>query len=293
MLRQQSAESYREKQPAPGARTYVATSLAYAPRQNRLLAALPPEVYGRLKPDLEFVPLPVGHTIYSGGDARKYLYFITTGLISRFYVTENGASAELSVTGNEGVIGIASILGGESTPSQAKVQIAGHAYRLSGHVLRNELTLGGPLLYILLRYTQALMVQTGQMAVCNTHHSLQARLCRWLLSCLDRLPSNELTITQEQIANMLGVRREGITEAARKLQFAGAIQYRRGHISIRDRLQLEAQSCECYAVVKREYDRLLRPEKTGCSADVRHAIVAVIPTRPASRVTTVNYAPAA
>jgi len=232
-------------------------SVQHTPRQNHLLAALPAGDYERLLPDLEPVPLPLSCTVYGVDDREKYLYFLTSGLVSRFYVTENGASAELAVTGSEGVIGVASFLGGESTPSQAVVLSAGYAYRMRVNPLKNELAHGGPLLPVLLRYTQALIAQTGQMAVCNRHHSLEQRLCRWILSCLDRLPSNELKMTQEMIANMLGVRREGVTEAAGKLQNAGLIDHSRGRILVLDRPRLEAQACECYAVVKREYDRLL------------------------------------
>src|SRR5450830_637783 len=230
-----------------------------APRQNHLLAALPLEDYERQLPDLEPVSLPLGWAIHGAGDREKYLYFLTAGIVSRFYVTENGASAEFAVTGSEGVIGVASFLGGESTPSQAVVLSAGFAYRLRADLLKNEFEHNGPLPKLLLRYTQALTAQIGQIAVCNRHHSLEQQLCRWILSNLDRLPSNELTMTQELIANMLGVRREGVTEAAGKLQKAGLIHCRRGHIAVLDRPQLEAQVCECYAVVKREYDRLLPP----------------------------------
>jgi CRP-like cAMP-binding protein len=222
------------------------------------------EHYERLLPDLEPVPLPLGWTVHGAGDREKYLYFLTAGIVSRFYVTESGASAESAVTGSEGVIGVASFLGGESTPSQAVVLSAGYAYRLGTNLLSNEHD--GPLPHLLLRYTQALIAQTGQIAVCNRHHSLEQRLCRWILSCLDRLPSNELTMTQELIADMLGVRRVGVTRAAGKLQRAGLIHASRGHIAVLDRPQLEAQACECYAVVKREYERLLPLENAIGSA---------------------------
>ena len=202
------------------------------------------------------------------GSRRLTATSLTAGIVSRFYVTENGASAGFAVTGSEGVIGVASFLGGESTPSQAVVLSAGYAYRLGADLLKNEFEHDGPLPHLLLRYTQALIAQTGQIAVCNRHHSLEQRLCRWILSCLDRLPSNELTMTQELIADMLGVRREGVTEAAGKLQKAGLIHYSRGRIAVLDRPQLEARVCECYAVVKREYDRLLRPENTIRNAGV-------------------------
>jgi CRP-like cAMP-binding protein len=233
----------------------------HMPRQNRLLAALPVEDYERLLPDLEPVPLPLGWTIHGANDREQYLYFLTAGIVSRVYVMENGASAEFAVTGSEGVIGVASFLGGESTPSQAVVLSAGYAYRLGAGLLKDEFNHNGRLPHLLLRYTQSLITQMAQTAVCNRHHSVEQQLCRLILSSLDRLPSNELTMTQELIANMLGVRREGVTEAAGKLQKAGLIHYSRGHIAVLDRPQLEAQVCECYAVVKREYDRLL-PRRT-------------------------------
>jgi CRP-like cAMP-binding protein len=229
----------------------------HAPRKNHVLAALPLEDYERLLPDLEPISLPLGRTIHRAGEREKYLYFLTAGIVSRFCVTENGASAEYAVTGSEGMIGIASFLGGESTLSQAVVLSAGYAYRLGADLLNNESEHHGPLLHLLLRYTQALIAQTAQIAACNRHHTLEQRLCRWILSCLDRVPANELTVTQEMIANMLGVRREGITEAAGKLQKAGLIHYSRGHITVDDRPRLESQVCECYAVLKREYGRLL------------------------------------
>jgi CRP-like cAMP-binding protein len=220
------------------------------------------EDYERLLPDLEPVPLPRAWTVYGIGDQEKYLYFLTAGIVSRFCVTENGASAEYAVTGSEGMIGIASFLGGDSTPCQAAVLSAGYAYRLGADLLNNESEHHGPLLHLLLRYTQALIVQTGQIAVCNRHHTLEQRLCRWILSCLDRVPANELTITQDLIADMLGVRRQGVSEAAGKLQTDGLIHHSRGRITVLDRPKLEARVCECYAVVKREYDRLL-PNKTA------------------------------
>jgi CRP-like cAMP-binding protein len=206
--------------------------------------------------------LRAGYTIHGAGDREKYLYFPTSGLISRFYVMENGASVEVGTTGREGVIGIASFLGGETTPSQAVVLIPGDAYRLRTKLLNDRLQPVCPLLRVLLRYIQALITQTGQIAVCNRHHTVEQQLCCRLLICLDRLSSNELTLTQELIAGMLGVRREGVTEAAGHLQKAGVIRYSRGHITVLDRHALEARTCECYAVVKREYDRLLRPENS-------------------------------
>jgi CRP-like cAMP-binding protein len=243
-------------------------SAQHTPRQNRLLATLPVQDYERLLANLELVPLPLGWTIHGAGDREKYLYFLTGGIVSRFHVTESGASAEFAITGNEGMIGVASFLGGESTPSQAVVLSAGYSYRLATDVLKKEFEHDGPLPHLLLRYAQALIVQIGQIAVCNRHHSLQQRLCRWILSCLDRLPSNELTITQELIADRLGVRRVGVTRAAGKLNEAGLIRSSRGHIEVLDRPQLEAQACECYAVVKRAYDRLTRPRATAGNAGV-------------------------
>lgn len=227
------------------------------PRQNHLLAALPRQDYERLLPDLEPFPLPLGWVVHDAGKREKYLYFLTAGIVSRFYVTESGAPAEFAVTGNEGVIGIASFLGGESTPSQAMVLSAGYSFRLRADRLKQEFEQDGPLPRLLLRYTHALIGQIGQIAVCKRYHSLEQRLCRWILSCLDRLPSDELTITQDLIAHMLGVRRESISEAAGKLQWAGLIHHSRGYIAVLDRTQLEVRACECYAVVKREYDRLL------------------------------------
>jgi CRP-like cAMP-binding protein len=234
----------------------------HTPRQNQLLAALPVDDYERLLPDLDPVPLPPGWTVHGAGERRDYLYFITAGIVSRFYVMENGASAELAITGNEGVVGVASVLGGESSLSQSVVVSAGHAYRVRTDLLKNELEHDGPLLRLLLRYTQALIAQAGQIAVCNRHHPLKQHLCRWILSCLDRLPSNELAVTHELMAQMLGVRREGVSEAVGKLQRAGLISHHRGQIAVLDRALLEAQACECYAVVKREYERLLCPENT-------------------------------
>ena len=247
-----------------------ALSPLHTPRQNHLLAALPSEDYERLLPRLVPVPLPVGWTVYGPGDREKYLYFPTEGIISHVYVTESGASAEFAVTGSEGVIGIASFLGGESTQSQSVVISAGYAYRLEPDRLKEEVDHDGPLMHLLLRYTQALIAQAGQTAVCNRHHSLEQQLCRWMLSCLDRLPSNELAMTHELIAHMLGVRREGVTDAAGRLQKAGLTHYSRGHIAILDRPRLEARVCECYAVIKREYDRLLQPQYTRGSAGAHH-----------------------
>ena len=199
--------------------------------------------------------MPLGCTVHGAGEREKHLYFLAAGIVSRVFVTENGASAEFALTGREGVIGVASFLGGESTPSEAVVLSAGYAYRLGAIALQNEFEHDGALSHLLLRYTQALIAQTGQIALCNRYHSLEQRLCRWILSCLDRLPSNELTVTQELIAEMLGVRRVGVTEAVGRLQAAGLIHCSRGHIAVLDRPRLEARVCECYAVVRRTYDR--------------------------------------
>jgi len=241
------------------------------PRQNHLLAALPLEDYERLLPHLEPVSLPLGWTVHRAGDRENYLYFLTSGMVSRFYVMDNGAMARLAVTGSEGVIGVASFLGGESMPGHAVVLSAGYAYRLGAKVLKSEFAHNSPLSQLLLRYTMALIAQTVQIAACNRHHSVEQQLCRWLLLCLDRLPGNDVPMTQELIGNILGVRRESITDAAGKLQQAGLIHYRRGHVAVLDRPLLEAQACECYAVVKREYERLLPPENTIGNADV-HAM---------------------
>ncbi len=260
MLEAHSFQPNQEKRFAPKGGRHAVPAL-HAPRQNRLLAALPVEDYERLLPNLEFVPLPLGLSVHGAGDRERHLYFLTEGIVSRFYMTENGASAESALTGREGVIGIAAFLGGESTPSQAVVLSAGYAYRVGADLLKSEFKHGGPLQHMLLRYTQVLITQIAQTAVCNRHHSLEQRLCCWILSSLDRLPSNKITMTHELIANMLGVRREGITEAAGQLQEAGLIHCSRGHITVLDRPNLERRVCECYAVVKREMDRLL-PDKT-------------------------------
>jgi CRP-like cAMP-binding protein len=236
-------------------------SVSHTPQQNHLLAALPRADYGRLLPHLELVPLPLGWVIYEADGHLGYVYFPTTSIVSLLYVLENGASAEIAVTGNDGLVGIALFMGGESTPSRAVVQSAGHAYRLKAATLKSEFRQGGQLQYLALRYTQALITQMAQTAVCNRHHSVEQQLCRWLLLSLDRLPSNELVMTQELIANMLGVRREGVTEAAGRLQEDGLIQYSRGRITVLDRPKLEARVCECYAVVKRETERLLATHK--------------------------------
>ena len=227
------------------------------PAQNRLLAALPPIERERVYPELELVQMPLGGVLYESGSKLDHVYFPATAIISLLYVMGDGASAEIAVVGNDGMVGVALFMGGETTPSRAVVQSAGAAYRLPGGVLKEEFRRGGTVQQQLLRYTQALLTQMAQTAVCNRHHSVDQQLCRWLLLSLDRLSSNELTMAQELIANMLGVRREGVTEAAGKLQDAGAIRYSRGRITVLDRPALEAQACECYAVVKRESDRLL------------------------------------
>jgi CRP-like cAMP-binding protein len=232
-------------------------SASNTPKANRLLAALSDEGLRALLPSLEAVPLPLGMVVYESGATQGYVYFPTSSIVSLLYVLANGASAEIAVTGNEGLVGIALFMGGETTPSRAVVQSAGQGYRLRAAVLKKAFEAGGELQHLLLRYTQALITQMTQTAVCNRHHSVDQQLCRWLLLSLDRLPGKELVMTQELIANMLGVRREGVTEAAGKLQSEGLIHYSRGRITVPDRRQLEARVCECYAVVKKEYDRLL------------------------------------
>jgi CRP-like cAMP-binding protein len=232
-------------------------SSSHTPRQNHLLAALPEADYARLLPDLELIPMPLGWALYESGGQLGYMYFPTTSIVSLLYVMESGASAEIAITGNEGLVGISLFMGGESTPSRAVVQSAGNGYRLRASVVKREFALGGNVQHLALRYTQALITQMAQTAVCNRHHALDQQLCRWLLLSLDRLQGNELLMTQELIANMLGVRREGVTEAAGKLQSEGLIQYSRGHIKVLDRAKLEQRVCECYAVVKKEFDRLL------------------------------------
>lgn len=236
----------------------TATSpLAEHAQHNQILAALPDEVRERLFPYLEEIPMPLGKVLYEPGQTMRYVYFPIDSIVSLLYVMESGSSAEISVVGNEGLVGISLFMGGESTSSRALVQSGGWGYRLRGQRLVDEFGRHGELMSLVLRYTQALITQMAQTAVCNRHHSVDQQLCRWLLLSLDRLPSNHLVMTQELIANMLGVRREGVTEAAGKLQKLGVIQYRRGHIEVIDRPGLEKLSCECYEVVKRESDRLL------------------------------------
>ena len=228
-----------------------------SPDQNHLLAALPPAELERLAAHLHLVPMPLGDMLYEPGEQLQHAYFPTTSIVSLHYVTESGASSEIAGVGNEGVVGVSLFMGGDTTPSSAMVQTAGHAYRMERRVLKQEFDRSGALFHLLLRYTQALFTQMAQTAVCNRHHSIEQQLCRWLLVTLDRIPSGELVMTQELVANMLGVRREGITEAAGRLQQEGYIRYRRGHISVLDRNGLETRTCECYGVVKKEVDRLM------------------------------------
>jgi CRP-like cAMP-binding protein len=227
------------------------------PRTNQLLAALPDNEWLRWQSHLEHISLPLGQVLYEPGATLSHVYFPTNSIVSLLYVMENGASAEIAVVGNEGIVGISLFMGGESTPSRAVVQSAGEGFRVRAQMMKEEFNRAGPVLHLFLRYTQALITQMAQTAVCNRHHSLDQQLCRWLLLSLDRLQDNELVMTQELIANMLGVRREGVTEGALKLQQDGLIRYARGRITVLDRSGLEKRTCECYAVVKKEYDRLL------------------------------------
>jgi CRP-like cAMP-binding protein len=244
-----------------------------SPRQNQLLAVLPSKAFLRLLPSLEPVSLRAGSIVHRAGEHEKYFYFLTSGIVSRRYVMENGATAEFSVTGNEGVVGISLFLGGDDAPTEAVVLSDAHAYRLHPKVLQSEFEEFGALSHLLLRYTMALIAQTGQIAACNRHHSLEQAFCRLILSWLDRLPSNGLAITHELVSEALGVRRESVTQAAGKLQTAGLISYHRGHVDVLDRRGLEAAACECYSVVKNEYDRLLPPEVFAEHA-VRHRLTA-------------------
>ncbi len=229
-----------------------------SPKQNHLLAALPATEFEPLLPHLEPVHMPLGQVLYESGGELRHVYFPATSIVSLLYIFADGASAEIAVVGNEGVLGISLFMGGETTPSRAVVQSAGHGYRMVAQLVKQEFHRPKATLHVLLlRYTQALITQMAQTAVCNRHHSVEQQLCRWLLLSLDRLSSNELTMTQELIANMLGVRREGVTAAAGNLQRAGLIRYARGHIEVLDRPRLEREVCECYAVVKKEFDRLL------------------------------------
>lgn len=235
----------------------IVKAAGHTPNQNYLLAALPAEVFERLSPDLELITMPLGEVLYESGGQLQHVYFPTTAILSLHYVMENGATAEIAGVGNEGVLGISLFMGGNTTTSRATVQTGGHGYRLRGQLMMEEFNRAGPMMRLMLRYTQALMTQMSQTAVCNRHHSVEQQLCRWLLLTLDRLPSSELTMTQELIASMLGVRREGITETAGNLQREGLISYRRGHITVLDRSGLESHTCECYGVVKKEFHRLL------------------------------------
>jgi CRP-like cAMP-binding protein len=235
------------------------------PRDNRLLAALPPEDLERLTPELKPINLTLGQVIHESGVGLAHAYFPTTSIVSLLYVLANGSSAEIAIVGNDGVVGVAVFMGGDSTLNRAVVQNHGWAYRVPSSVLVEEFIRGGEMQHLLLRYTQSLLSQMAQTAVCNRHHSIDEQLCRWLLLSLDRLPTPEIFMTQELIANMLGVRREGVTAAAGKLQSAGLIRYLRGRITVLDRAGIEARCCECYAVVKREADRLMVPPKTGRS----------------------------
>jgi len=232
-------------------------SSTHDPNQNHLLAALLDAEYDRLSPHLELIPMLLGDVLYESGGKLHHVYFPTTSIVSLQYVLESGSSSEMAGVGNEGVLGISLFMGGNTTPSRAVVQTGGHGYRLRASLLMEEFNRAGPVMRLLLRYTQALLTQMSQTAVCNRHHSLDQQLSRWLLLTLDRLPTNELTMTQELIASMLGVRREGVTEAAGRLKDSGIISYRRGHITVLDRAKLEANVCECYAVVKKEFARLL------------------------------------
>jgi len=234
----------------------------HRPEQNHLLAALPTADLERLAEHLQWAPMPLGAMLYEPGGQLQHAYFPTNSIVSLHYVTESGASVEIAGVGNEGVVGIPLFLGGDTTPSSAMVQTAGHAYRVERRLLKQEFDRRGTLFHLLVRYTQALFTQMAQTAVCYRHHSIEQQLCRWLLITLDRIPSGELVMTQELVANMLGVRREGITEAAGRLQQAGFISYRRGHISVLDRVGLETRSCECYAVVKKEVSRLMADIRT-------------------------------
>lgn len=233
------------------------TSSGHDPKQNQLLAALTVEIYDHIFPHLELVAMPLGEVLYESGGQLQHVYFPITAIVSLHYILENGATAEIAGVGNEGVLGTALFMGGNTTTSRAAVYTGGHGYRLNARLMMEEFNRAGLMMRLMLRYTQALMTQMSQTAVCNRHHSVEQQLCRWLLLTLDRLPSNELTMTQELIASMLGVRREGITETAGNLQRLGLISYRRGHITVLDRSGLESHACECYLVVKKEFHRLL------------------------------------
>jgi CRP-like cAMP-binding protein len=250
-------------------------AVTFNPKDNRLLAALPDSAFQILLPDLESVAMPLGQVLRESGSIMTHAYFPTTAIVSLLYVMESGASAEIAVVGNEGVVGISLFIGGGSTPSRAVVQSAGQGFRLKSRIVKEQFDKSGPLMHLFLRYTQALIAQMSQTAVCNRHHSLDQQLCRWLLMSLDRLSGHNLLMTQELIANMLGVRREGVTDAAGKLQKAGLIQYSRGHIEVLDRPGLEERSCECYKVVKDEYDRLLPASKALDMPNIRPRVMSL------------------
>ena len=254
-------------------RKRIPINVPHSPHQNHVLAALPPEERDRVYRYLELVPMPLGTVLYESGEASRHAYFPTTSIVSLLYVMEDGRSAEIAVAGNEGIVGVALFMGGITMPNRAVVRSSGYAYRMRGHLLKEEFNRAVSLQRLLLRYTQALLTQMAQTAVCNRHHSLDQQLCRWLLLSLDRLASNEFATTQESIANMLGVRREGVTEAAGKLQNSGLIDHSRGRIKVLDRPRLEARACECYRVVKKEFDRLLPPlwQSVGRSEGVCNA----------------------
>lgn len=237
------------------------SAAASDPRQNHLVAALSQSVFQRWLPELEWMDMTLGEVLHESGETARYVFLPTTAIVSLLYVMENGATAEIAIVGNEGLVGVSSFMGGGSTSSRALVQSGGGGFRMAAEKFKKEFNRSSAVLHLLLRYTQALIAQMAQTAVCNRHHSLDQQLCRWLLLSLDRLPGDELAMTQKLIADMLGVRREGVTEAALKLQEAGLIHYLRGHITVLDRKALENRSCECYAVVKKEYDRLLPPPK--------------------------------
>ena len=234
----------------------------HTPKQNHLLSILPDDVFERLLPNLELISMPLGQVLYDSGGQLQHVYFPTSAILSLHYIMESGASAEIAGVGNEGVLGISLFMGGNTTPSRATVQTAGSGYRMKGRLMMDEFNRAGPMMRLLLRYTQALMTHMSQTAVCNRHHTVEQQLCRWLLLTLDRLPSNELTMTQELIAGMLGVHRESITETAVMLQREGLISYRRGHITVVDRAGLASRACECYDVVKKEFHRLLSEADT-------------------------------
>ena len=254
----------------------VKISTIHSPKQSHLIATLPAEIFERLLPYLELISMPLGEVLYESGGLLQHAYFPTTAILSLHYVMEDGASAEIAGVGNEGVLGISLFMGGNTTTSRATVQTGGSGYRLKGNILLEEFNRNGALQKLLLRYTQALITQISQTAVCNRHHSVEQQLCRWLLLTLDRVPTGELTMTQELIASMLGVRREGITETAGNLQREGLISYRRGHITVLDRAGLEKRTCECYTVVKKEFHRLLSDAGALSSLAVKHKISSTI-----------------